>query len=111
MRCSASPPNRFERELGILIEHEAIAESELPRLGGAREFVFRHTLLRGTAYSTLTDEDRVLGHRLAAQWLDQAGEDGEVVALHWLDAQDSIASGPPVSRRWPKAGGRAGTRT
>jgi len=81
-------PESIERELGMLIEHEAIAESELPRLGGAREFVFRHTLLRGTAYSTLTDEDRVLGHRLAAQWLDQAGEDGEVVALHWLDAQD-----------------------
>jgi tetratricopeptide (TPR) repeat protein len=36
-------------------------------------FAFRHQLLREVAYAMLTDEDRVLAHRLAAQWLDRSG--------------------------------------
>jgi tetratricopeptide (TPR) repeat protein len=44
---------------------------------------FRHALLHEAAYATLTDEDRRLGHRLAAAWLEaQGGEDAARLALH-----------------------------
>jgi len=43
------------------------------RRGGGVEHVFRHALLREAAYGMLTDDDRVLGHRLAADWLESTG--------------------------------------
>jgi hypothetical protein len=70
--------------LQALEEQEAIVPVERTRLTGAVEYAFRHALLQQTAYATLTDEDRVLGHRLAAAWLRDALEDEEVVARHWL---------------------------
>jgi tetratricopeptide (TPR) repeat protein len=48
------------------------------------EYAFRHTLLRDGAYAMLTDADRTLGHRLAAEWLEQAGDAPPlVVAGHY----------------------------
>jgi tetratricopeptide (TPR) repeat protein len=38
------------------------------------EYVFRHAIVREAAYGMLTEDDRVLGHRLAGQWLEGAGE-------------------------------------
>ena len=38
------------------------------------EYVFRHAIVREAAYGMLTEEDRVLGHRLAGMWLEGAGE-------------------------------------
>ncbi len=72
-----------------LIEREAIAPPESVRRSDVRELAFRHALLRGAAYATLTPEDRALGHRLAALWLTQAREDEEIVALHWLEAGEA----------------------
>jgi len=40
----------------------------------ADEHAFRHAITRDAAYATLTDEDRVLGHKLAAAWLEAAGD-------------------------------------
>lgn len=67
------------------MDHEVVARSDRPRFAGTQEFVFRHTLLRGAAYAALTEDDRKLGHGLAARWLHDIGEDGEVVALHWAE--------------------------
>ena len=54
------------------------------RFSGEEELVFRHALLREGAYASLTDEDRTLGHRLAGQWLENAGEaDPLVLAKHF----------------------------
>jgi len=39
----------------------------------ARRWSFRHKVLRDAAYATLTDDDRALGHRLAAEWLRTTG--------------------------------------
>ena len=41
---------------------------------GEDEYAFRHPLLREAAYAMLVGEDRVLGHRLAAAWLEEVGE-------------------------------------
>jgi tetratricopeptide (TPR) repeat protein len=40
---------------------------------GEPDLAFRHALMREGAYAMLTDEDQVLGHRLAAEWLEQQG--------------------------------------
>ena len=82
------PPAALEPIIAALVEHEAVAESDSPRLAGVRELVFRHTLLRGAAYATLSDQDRIRGHGIAAEWLQELGEDIEVVALHLLEAGD-----------------------
>ncbi len=76
-------PAALEPIVAKLSDDEVFVPAEQTRTA-ARELAFRHVLLRGAAYATLTDEDRTLGHRLAAQWLEGGGEDLEAVALHWL---------------------------
>ena len=76
----------IETAFASLVESEAILPSERPGVTPGREFGFRHVFVRGAAYASLTDDDRSLGHRLAAQWLESTAEDREVVALHWLEA-------------------------
>jgi serine/threonine protein kinase/tetratricopeptide (TPR) repeat protein len=70
--------------MNTLVGRELISrrgESELPNQS---ELIFRHSLLREAAYASLTADDRQLGHRLAAGWLEQAGEsDAELLAEHW----------------------------
>lgn len=41
--------------------------------------MFRHALLRETAYALLTDDDRRLGHVLAGEWLEKQGEHDALV--------------------------------
>ena len=108
-------PAALEPAILALVEQEAIGPSEHARLAGVRELAFRHTLLRGTAYATLTDDDRRLGHRLAAQWLEEVHrEDGEVVALHWLEAGDRGRAAASFSSageaRWARAQAEAAAR-
>jgi eukaryotic-like serine/threonine-protein kinase len=56
---------------------ERMADRELirqtTRADGSEDFAFAHALIRDAAYATLTEEDRVLGHRLAAHHLEQSG--------------------------------------
>src|SRR5262249_3319351 len=48
---------------------------EAEGLSGRRdERAFRPALLRDAAYAMLTGADRTLGHRLAADWLERAGD-------------------------------------
>jgi tetratricopeptide (TPR) repeat protein len=81
-----------------------------------REFTFRHALLRETAYEMLAPKDRILGHRLAAEWLESVAEREAIViadhfekgqvpsrAIHWLheaaqQALDSDDLGAVVER-------------
>lgn len=60
--------------LAELVERELVTERTTSALSGEKEYVFRHALLREAAYAMLTEADRALGHRLAAEWLEQAGE-------------------------------------
>ncbi|ACY15277.1 serine/threonine-protein kinase PknK [Haliangium ochraceum] len=71
--------------LDELTAREFIQRVAKSRLRGQREYVFRHTLVREAAHAMLTEEDRRLGHVLAADWLHQAGEDDDVaLANHYL---------------------------
>jgi hypothetical protein len=65
--------------LDELCAREVISQRGERRFPGEDEFVFCSTLMREAAYATLTDEDRQLGHRLAADWLQATGEDDAAV--------------------------------
>ena len=82
------PRVSLEAIVASLVEREAIAPSEQQTIAGLGELGFRHALLRHAAYATLTEDDRALGHRLAAQWLERVDEDREIVAMHWLEGGD-----------------------
>jgi len=57
-------------------------EARFPDAGD--EWVFRHALVREAAYATLSAEDRAVGHRLAGEWLESAGErDAMTLAEHF----------------------------
>jgi tetratricopeptide (TPR) repeat protein len=81
-------PAERETLLSTLVESEAIVPRDAPRFSGTREFAFRHALLRSAVYATLTEDDRRLGHRLAAEWLRNVEEAPETVAIHWLEGAE-----------------------
>jgi len=75
---------RLDAWLDELVASEILDERPSARTSGERELVFRHALVRDAAYATLVDQDRVLGHRLAAGWLESRGEtDSTVLAEHY----------------------------
>jgi tetratricopeptide (TPR) repeat protein len=66
-----------------------LAEQELIVTGSDGRHRFRHALVREAAYGMLTDGDRMLGHRLAGEWLEAAGErDAMVLAEHFERGND-----------------------
>jgi tetratricopeptide (TPR) repeat protein len=107
-------PAAVEPLIDALVEQEAVGPVEDARLPGVRELAFRHALLRSAAYETLTEDDRALGHRLAAEWLAAVGEDAEVVAIHWLDAGQRVRAAAQFAdaaeTRWARAQADASAR-
>ncbi|HWO17829.1 MAG TPA: protein kinase [Kofleriaceae bacterium] len=63
-----------ESRLAELAQRELIGRRRQSRFPDEAEYTFRHALVREGAYSMLTAEDRVLGHRLTGAWLEQHGE-------------------------------------
>jgi tetratricopeptide (TPR) repeat protein len=61
-------------------------EIVLPRpAGGARQFTFRHALLREGAYEMLTEEDRRLAHGRAGEYLEGQGEHDAIVLVEHFE--------------------------
>ena len=70
---------RVEESLAHLAKHEfLVADGDRCR--------FRHAIVREAAYAMLTDEDRALGHRLAAEHLEQEGTADPIVVAEHYDA-------------------------
>ena len=63
-----------------LAARELVSRAATPEGRADAEFTFAHALVREAAYAMLTDDDRLLGHRLAGAWLEQAGA-GDAMAL------------------------------
>lgn len=85
---SALSDEQFEAALSELTNHEVTLVSRTSRFPDEAEWEFANDLLREAAYASFTDDDKQLGHRLAAEWLEAAGEsDAVVLARHWLTAK------------------------
>jgi eukaryotic-like serine/threonine-protein kinase len=68
----------------ILVKSEICVRHRESRFPGDEEYSFRQGLLREGAYGLLTEKDRELGHRLAGELLDRAGEtDPLILASHF----------------------------
>jgi hypothetical protein len=84
----AGRPQRTHQWLSTLVERELLVRRPESRFPGEPEYAFRQALFREASYAMLTDGDRVLGHRLAAEWLDRHGEsDAMVLAEHFERGQ------------------------
>ena len=79
------PRARVVERLAAMVEREVLARREESRFPGEEELAFRHALLREGAYSTLTDGDRALGHRLAGAWLEERGESDPMVLVEHFE--------------------------
>ncbi len=79
--------------LKILTAREVFTASSAGRFSGTRQYRFHHGLLRDAAYAMLTDADRLVGHRLAGEWLEGAGEtDPLTIAEHFERAEPARAA-------------------
>jgi tetratricopeptide (TPR) repeat protein len=73
-----------DEHLRVLVESEIVVRLEQSRFPSEQEWLFQHELVREAAYRMLTDEDRALGHKGAAEWLETAGEtDPLILAEHF----------------------------
>jgi tetratricopeptide (TPR) repeat protein len=62
---------------------ELAREDLLVGHGNGRPIAIRHALVREAAYESLTDGDRILGHRMVARWLEASGHaDPSVLVEH-----------------------------
>ena len=81
--------------LDILVQREVV----FPRQAAdAREFVFRHALVRDAAYEMLTAQDCRLGHRLAGEYLEQAGERAAIVLVEHFERAGELLRASQWSR-------------
>ena len=73
------PDEEARRLVAPLVQAELLTRRE----GAVEELSFRHALLREAAYAMLDDEDRALGHRVAARVLSASGaHDAMLLAEH-----------------------------
>jgi eukaryotic-like serine/threonine-protein kinase len=95
----ASLAGRDEADVAEILEElasrEAISHRRASRFPGEAEFSFRHALFREAAAAMLTDADRRLGHRLAADWLIAAGERQALVLADHLERAGAAAEALP----------------
>ena len=80
-RRSASP--RREVALRKLAAADLLVEQAESRLAGAREWAFKHALVRDVAYASLGEEQKKELHAKAGAWLAKMGEDAATVAKHF----------------------------
>jgi tetratricopeptide (TPR) repeat protein len=91
-----STDNEVGAWIDELVRRELVTARRDSRFVGEPEYVFRHALVREAAYAMLPDRDRMVGHRIAGEWLEgrayfsdggnAAGSDVEAVVLaeHFL---------------------------
>jgi len=95
---------RVPAELEGLAERELVTRRGEGRFPAEDEWVFRHGLVRDAAYASLTDADRALGHRLAAEFLERAGErDAVALAEHFERGGEAVRA----SGMWRRAAAQA----
>jgi predicted ATPase len=81
--------------LAVLVDQGVIELKNESRFTDEVEYRFQHSLIREAAYESLTSDDRIAGHWLAAQWLERLGEDPRIVAAHFERCGRGGPSGTP----------------
>ncbi|GAC1540926.1 MAG: hypothetical protein NVS3B10_05550 [Polyangiales bacterium] len=85
MLGGAARTTEVDAWLAELCRREVIARLGESRYAGEQEYAFRHSVMQEAAYGTLMEEDRVLGHRLAARWMaGRAEAEPRAVAEHFV---------------------------
>jgi hypothetical protein len=74
--------------LWALTHAELIEPHGSSRIPGQREYGFRHALVRDVVYGLLTESERKLGHKLAAEFLESGDKqiDSAILAHHFRQA-------------------------
>jgi predicted ATPase len=89
--------------LAKLVSAEVLVEEATSVFSSARQFMFKHALVRDVAYAMASDEQKKLLHAWAARWLDGIGEDAATVAQHF----DLGGEREEAAIRWERAARRA----
>jgi tetratricopeptide (TPR) repeat protein len=77
--------------LKMLATRELVGAASIAPGSADPQYAFRHAIVREAAYATLTEEDRVLGHRLAGEWLERTGyADAATMAEHFLRGAEPV---------------------
>jgi hypothetical protein len=92
-----------EGVIKALVAAEVLVEQNVSRFTGAREWVFKHALVREVAYASLGESERRELHALAAAWLGSMGEDAATVAGHY----DLGGKHAAAAEHWSRAAQRA----
>jgi tetratricopeptide (TPR) repeat protein len=73
------------------VDSEFISKRNSKRFAGEEEYIFRHALVREAAYAMLAKRDRAVGHKLAGEWLERAGEpDPWILAEHFERGEQNV---------------------
>jgi class 3 adenylate cyclase/tetratricopeptide (TPR) repeat protein len=91
-------PLRVEHQLARLVQREVIFAVEGSLFTPAREYAFKHALLRDVAYAGILRRERRLYHQHVAEWLETVSGDRVAayagsIAQHYLDADVPQAAG------------------
>ncbi len=97
-----------------LRRREIIYPREGSAFEGAREYLFKHALLRDVAYESVLRRRRRAYHRRAAEWLirasgDRVDEYAELIAGHFAQAEDAAAEAEWQARAGRQAAARYAT--
>lgn len=89
--------------LKTLVASELLIEQSTSRFKNAKEYAFKHALVRDVAYQGLDPESRIELHAKAGKWLAEMGEDAAIVA-----GQLDLGNEHELSAQfWEKAAARA----
>ena len=104
-------PSGPTRSFDHLLARDLVFERELSAFDSAREFLFKHALLRDVAYDSVLRARRREYHRRAARWLAEVTartgrveEYAAIVAEHYDQAHD------PEAAAWYLRAGRRSAR-
>ncbi len=92
-----------EGVIRALVAAEVLVEQNVSRFTGAREWTFKHALVREVAYASLGDAERKQLHGLAGAWLAVMGEDAATVAGHFDLGGEHVKA----AEHWARAAQRA----
>jgi predicted ATPase/class 3 adenylate cyclase len=99
--------------LDSLESRDLVRREPVSRLAGDQQFIFKHILIRDSAYATLPRPARRDRHAAVARFLEEKTHDGlaasSALAHHWLEAGDNaraadflMMAGDQAGRSWAK---------